>query len=215
MKRISIKRIAFAIMITSVIASCVGQTNVANKNKKSITIDSNLVKSFYKDSIYKSSNLYFDTIASIKRDFNNNGILDIISLLKVKEWDDSGDFQRIIISLDNNKAFDVVNYDGWSMLQEGMKKGSLIPPNYCGMYQINNGNNLLVLCGFVYGSGPSFSTIIDFSTGTPRIIYNLKSNFDSIENRNDMIILKGYTNDESLTVTINEDRILIKPEYHK
>ena len=197
------------IIIINILISCKGQTNVGKIVNQGITLDSTLVKNFYKDINYKENSFDFDTIASIKKDINNNGLLDKIKLLKIKEWDDSGDFQRLIISLDDGQVYDVINYDGWSKIQESMKKSSLIPSDYFGLYQNSYGNNLLILSGFVYGSGPSFSTIFDFSKGIPRIIYNLESNFDSIDNRNNMILIKGYTKDNSFSLKIKDGSISI------
>jgi hypothetical protein len=124
------------IMITNILISCIGQTNPKNISNKSINIDSSLIKNFYKNNSYKENSFHFDTIASIQEDINNNGIIDKIKLLKIREWDDSGDFQRLIISLDNKQAYDVTNYDGWSKIQQNLKKSSLISSDYFGLYQI-------------------------------------------------------------------------------
>lgn len=191
--------------------SCKGQTDIKSNAGEIITIDSTLVKSFYIDDNFPKNSIDLITLLEFSIGFNNNDVLDKVSLLKAKEWDDSGDYQKLIIELDHKDSFEIINPDGWSEINQSLKKESLVQSDYIGVYNMD-GNYLVLLSGYVYGSGPSFSTLIEFSSNTPRIIYNIKSMFTSIEKKNNVIVLNGYTNDYTFSVKIKEGVIFFKKE---
>lgn len=117
---------------------------------------------FFKNDIYKGDFIPLDTILI---DLNYNEILDSIFLFKEKEWNDPGDFQKMVISFDSKVKMVFYNTGDWIEKPEFKK--------------VSESKSLLFIDGYAYASSPQNYTIIDINESNPKIV--LKKELEIIE----------------------------------
>lgn len=117
---------------------------------------------FFKNDIYKGDFIPQDTMLI---DLNYNNILDSIFFFKEKNWNDPGDFQKMVISFDSKVKMVFYNTGDWIRKPEFKK--------------ISESKRLLFIDGYAYASSPQIFTIIDINESNPIVV--LKKNIDIVE----------------------------------
>lgn len=157
---------------------------------KGIELNKTLIEEFYRDERLKLENPDFEfyMVSSFGIDLNNNQKSDSIILKRLKGWEnDPGDFHQIRIKMDNGFEWTETNFLGWVRFDHNY----LIPKPIKKLNQINTDlllltdfqtTKILGLFGWAYASEPGLLTIIEFSTGLPRLMINKNLDLINIDN---------------------------------
>ena len=125
--------------------------------------DSRIFK-FFENKVYKGDFVLSETLI---KDLNGNETPDTIFLYKEREWNDPGDFQKIVIHFDSGTKMYFFNLGDWIGKPEFVK----VTPE----------KGLLVIDGYTYASSPQLLTVIDLDENEPKIVF--KDGFDLSELR--------------------------------
>lgn len=185
-----------------------GRHGQVEKTKKlGIELDSRLIEDFYQRDDLDN----FIKVKEFKIDLDKNGIEDLIILNKLRDiGDDPGDFHQIIIQLDNGNKWSQINVGGWVRFDNNYS----IPDPIKNLNQINTDLILLTnfgdtkiigLFGWVYASEPGLLTIVEFSSGLPRIMINKQ--FDLVSMDSNRITTK-FLDDKCWTELYNNKLIM-------
>lgn len=137
---------------------------------------------------------FFTEKDRIRIDIDNDSQDDLITFLvldslylkrgKYQKSADPGDFQVITFSLTRENTKDtLVLMDGWIkklFLYDMKLDKSRAKTDYVEIYQSGK-NNLIILEGYIYGSGESTQTIINVYDGEPTPIFNDDQRIQSIK----------------------------------
>lgn len=177
-----------------------------------IQVDEKLIDQFNRDERLTPDNPAFsyEIIEEINYDIDNNNIKDKITLLRLKDWNDPGEFHKIIIEKSGIKT-EYVNFNGWDKRYKLGDDINLVKSKYVILFETKNHNRLLVLNGIVYGSGPSCSALIDVVSEKNNIVLNKDIEFDSIEKKeDDSIIIHSHAKDNEVKVAFDNNKIIYR-----
>lgn len=170
------------IIVTFILFCCI-QCKSNNKNSGTIHETANFVGKELKsiEEREKELNYVFEFIPLEKYDidFNNDGKLDEITIEKIKDWNDPGDFHLIRLRTEE-KEYLFFNSDGWVEISDYEKQyinnfsnSSLITSKYIIIQKSSDKDILLFAFGYVYASQPGLLSIFNLSRfDAPEIIFN-------------------------------------------
>lgn len=171
---------------------------------KSIELDTTLIEPLSHSDRLKPTNpmLSFSRVATFTVDLNNNGKTDSILLYNMdNKGADPGDFNQIRISLDDGKRWSETNFDGWVRFN----KNYTVPDTIQSQNQMKTDlllltdfgdTKLLGLFTWTYASDLGLLTLIEFSSGYPRIMFNQKA--DLISMTKNSIVIRNLNSECSL-----------------
>lgn len=212
------KRTLKTLILIFVFIGCQNKTNNnkpenLSSAKQEFELNKALIDRFHRDDRLRPDNPDFEfyRVANFSFDLNNNQKVDSIILKRLRGWEnDPGDFQQILIKLDNGLEWTETNFTGWVRFDNNYS----IPNSVKELNQINTDLLLVTdfektkvvgLFGWVYESKPGLMTFIDFSTKQPRIMIN--KNLDLIGINQNKIITED-SNDKCWIENINNKIIM-------
>ena len=121
----------------------------------------------------------FDNVEAIEFDLNGDDSLDSIYLKQISDWNDPGDFQKILFKL-NDKEIEFSNFEGWVKLSDyelqflkEIKNENLINSDHALLLRASDNNLVFIVFGYAYASTTGLLTIINIPKhGEPYLVYN-------------------------------------------
>ncbi|WP_461640204.1 hypothetical protein [Labilibaculum euxinus] len=173
-----------------------------------------IIEDFYRDERLNPDKPDFENyrVYEFSADLNKNQQADSIILYQLKGFEnDPGDFHQIEIKLDNGEKWIKTNFEGWVCFDKNYRVPDLIKE------QNQLKTDLLLLTDFgetkiiglfswMYASQLGLLTVIEFSTGKPRIMINKK--FDLINLDSTRIDVENF--DGQRHIELINNRIVIK-----
>ena len=103
------KTLIIQVLIAGFLLGCNAQPRKQDPSNEIIQTEKSLINEFYSNDTYQEKKYKFEVVESLLVDLNGNNVNDSIACYKVLDWDDSGDFQKILVSLDTGQRFELVN----------------------------------------------------------------------------------------------------------
>lgn len=159
----------------------------AQKEEEIKAKETNLLRKV--DEEFGASELESNLIELIQYDLDSDGALDSIALYQLEAYkNDPGDFHRISIKLANGKSIDEFNLG----IRGNRYQPKLNEVSSDLISIVKHGNTtLLMTFGWYFASDPPQLTIFDFSTGSPRRVFDLNFKIEDLLIE-DNLILTGY-----------------------
>lgn len=165
------KSIIFCLVNITLIV-CVNKSTYCQQNY--YELNSNLIDPFYNHETINFSNpdLKYNLQKSYQYDLDGDEKIDTINLYHIEQLkNDPGDFHRLQIVLANGASFDKINVDGWIKGNHYKPKENELDSEYLTVIKYEDA--IFLLCfGWYYSSQPPLLTIIDFSSGNSKVIFN-------------------------------------------
>lgn len=148
-----------------------------------VDVDASLVDDFPSIENHDESAYPFKAMDTQFIDLNGDSKLDKITLFRIEDWADPGDFQKIEIELNGETPYEYRNYGGWisfeqASLPTGITAFNKIRSENILLLQAQPETKLIVLFGWPYASDPGLVTIIDPKNKT--ILFNKNWSLQSI-----------------------------------
>lgn len=124
----------------------------------------NLHHKFFEDDVFKGDFIPVDTLFI---DINLNNRNDQVIVFREKEWNDPGDFQKLILHFDSGAIIELFNTGDWIGKPE--------------FIEISKGRVLLLIDGYGYASSPQKYTIIDINEQNPKNLTFEQFDLEKIE----------------------------------
>lgn len=165
---------------------------------------SKFIKPYYRNDYLRADNekFQFELLEKIEYDLDGNGVDDIIRVLKLKNWEDPGDFHKVEILIDS-KEFSFLNFEGWSKFNDA---NNVLKSNY--ISYINDGKHkVLVLNSFIYGAGPGLMSIIAIGNKKADLIFNDEYHIKNVQVTKDEIQMTINTKSMERTMSIIDNEL--------
>jgi hypothetical protein len=163
--------IVFCIM-SIILVLCFMKTTYCQQNY--IELNRSLIDPFHKHETINFSNpdLKYNLVESYQHDLDGDEKIDTICLYHIEQLrNDPGDFHRLQVILANGDSFDIINVDGWIKDNHYKPKENELASDYITITEYEEA--VFLLCfGWPYASQPALLTILDFSSGKSRVIFN-------------------------------------------
>ncbi len=187
-----------------------------SSSEKEIIVNNDLIEPFYRNTYLDQSNnkIEFNKIESHIIDLNGNNLYDTISLYKIAGWEDTGKFNQIEITLDNNNKIIETNYDGWVKigenyeLNESIVNSNQIKSNLLLITNINSSTKFIFAFGWIYSSQPGLLTIFEANGQFPQLIFN--NYFELIRIENNSLIGKCNKNEDNCSINLMNNQLTMK-----
>lgn len=113
----------------------------------------------------------------ILTDLNGDNINDSIFLYRIENWNDPGDFHKIIIKFNTGKLIEIYNTGDWEVLDtnesfyETIRKYNLVNNNKVLLVELSKNRKVVIINGYSYASAPGKLTVIDISVNKPKVLF--------------------------------------------
>jgi hypothetical protein len=154
-----------------------------------IEVNPELIEAFHLSDFLYPENPEFDFEEVVKYDIdlNNNDENDIVTLKRIKGWNDPGDFHQIELLLDNGKSIVETNFGGWVKfgniypINDELRKKNLIDSDLIIIAEIDTDKKIVLAFGWVYASEPGLLSIFEANGEKPQLLFNKNFEVHKIE----------------------------------
>lgn len=157
-----------------------------------IEFNPSLIDPFHKHETINFSNpdLKYNLVELYLHDLDGDEKIDTICLYHIEQLkNDPGDFHRLQVILANGDSFDIINVGGWIKDNHYKPKENELTSDYITITKYEE--VVFLLCfGWSYASQPALLTIIDFSSGKSRVIFNKEFGLKELK-PSDNVLLTG------------------------
>lgn len=144
--------------------------------------ESQKITEFFKEN-FREKSTYVPT-EKLEFDFDSDGLNDTLSIFKIENWNDPGDFQQVQISYANGhtiKMYELGNWINYMDRYSKFKPENLLESENVLYSNFSNDRSFLVVFGYTYASSPGLLTIMDISSETPNFVHKKKFQVMEIE----------------------------------
>jgi len=103
----------------------------------------------FEDQIYENGD--YKLIETINYDIDKDNLLDTIEIYKLNDWNDPGDFQKLLIKLSSMKYYKIYNLSDWVKFENEKLNGlpNKVSSNRILIAEVDNQKDLLIIQGYM------------------------------------------------------------------